>query len=1453
MKKLSIALALILCLVMVVFCFAACGKKKGDATTADQGTTPEATTAPKVTEPEATEPEATEHQHTQGTEYVIDTPATCGADGSKSYHCTECGDIIPGTEVVIPADPTLHVVNEWTIVAATVIKDGTQTGTCTNCNQLVEKTVAFVPNVYESTSAGSDWKIKKNLTDALDGEHFYPTEANPNGLDYYFEVDFLWNETITTNWIDGDGFRIEMVNADSTRDNLFLFVPKNDKWGSSDAKAPGGFDHYQPAALGNAERGAAVLSRPVDWNVSWWAKVLGAYGSVYSSDQWVQWIPNTVAHLPRFDGTTLDSFFWSDNTCGGTNGTYRFAMTAEPASRWVQMAYSDTRTHATYKAPGSRHHLVCVLDGLVVVAGQTNDTALATERFDKFRFTGRHSLQDGADLLPLGGAFAKSCPVMWDGHGAATPWEVTSDDADANGLPDTWEQYAVGNYSPESLPLTWDTAVKWKRPSDGARIDMTAGEAYRRDLVYGRLVASNDDGDLDIAMRADLRQTADEDYSGTPDWWDDLYGIYEAGPSATTDSDNDGLSNYAEYLASESFPFGLTLNPKRPMSDSKTLDYFLRIGSLYLGEMFTDHDHMEDWWERSTSTADPGVWDAQVDGSGNGWSNFAERRSFDDMSTWVQVGTETDTYTVTFDTGSNERSIFDVTNTATIADTEWFYPEYGWSKTHLEHYDGSVYGGGQWVDTATKVRYTLVGSKPIMGYGGVPIPKVELTVHYNGNLLDGGEIAPLVVKAYSGDDMLVPDAVFSNTVTRGVNKLTLHVPAQGRLREGRNHFVAYMLLSADGGSDGGKSGGSSGETQADSEYQPGQPFGVARDVDVGWNSARVEIELAETSPITPRLKLWEAESSDRVARFYETPVTNRFVAVDPAALPPNVRVRVVRQVVDGRPVWTVNTAAEILFDKTFTHEVRDFIHEGDFLADGKFDIDWDNLESGVYYNEVVETAGLEVTNMTYVVVVGDGDFTYLSDIDNVHTVYAHPYTVTRRFEVTHTPPTAVSENGDSVCRVAQPTFRWKIENEDPWASAYGTTYTAFKAVVKNSAGQTVYDSGYQRMPAADSSGVYSWTAPLYVDNQSPSGSHLVFENLKNYTWQVFTYNAKFKTDNVGTAPKALRMNVTEADRSSCGFDIDVCYAGPAANLASRIRVQAFTSPDFSGYPVSEAIVTNVARTALDASAGSRVHVRGLRPGTYFVRAYIDTDYDWSLDPWESWGYLSERDRAAVTGTKSIFNPSPVTVGPDMAAPAVRKLYIEDRDTDGDGFPDVWEAEQNGNAFVVDYIKPVTGDAELIAVNPDLSATLTKASQGYISTAATALSSASGFAMMSGLSLASAKTIMSAGVLPAAVVDGTVEIKSIAFDRESGEVVLGVGAETAPEGVDPTVASLYALSVARGAVVKVKVYRTETLAGEWTLVAEETLTVDPVGTEIRAPLSTAVDTASGFFKVEVESL
>ena len=265
------------------------------------------------------------------------------------------------------------------------------------------------------------------------------------------------------------------------------------------AKTPNGFEYYQPAAFGNPERGAAVLSRPTDWNVKWWKKVVEGdgtatapgFGSVYSSDQWVQWVPNTVAHLPRFDGTTLDSFFWSDNTCGGTNGTYHFAQTAEPVSRWTQLAYNRPTRNALYAAPGMRHHLVTELDNLVFTRDTTNGTKVANTRFDMFRFTGRTALTDGMDLLPLGGAYARSSDDMWDGQGATTVWEVTSDDADFNDLPDVWEQFAVANYSPESEPLECGTIVTW----NGRR--MTAIEAYRHDLSRGRMVYTNADGDLD--------------------------------------------------------------------------------------------------------------------------------------------------------------------------------------------------------------------------------------------------------------------------------------------------------------------------------------------------------------------------------------------------------------------------------------------------------------------------------------------------------------------------------------------------------------------------------------------------------------------------------------------------------------------------------------------------------------------------------------------------------------------------------------------------------------------------------------------------------------------------------------------------------------------------------------------------------------------------------------------
>ena len=126
----------------------------------------------------------------------------------------------------------------------------------------------------------------------------------------------------------------------------------------------------------------------------------------------------------------------------------------------------------------------------------------------------------------------------------------------------------------------------------------------------------------------------------------------------------------------------------------------------------------------------------------------------------------------------------------------------------------------------------------------------------------------------------------------------------------------------------------------------------------------------------------------------------------------------------------------------------------------------------------------------------------------------------------------------------------------------------------------------------------------------------------------------------------------------------------------------------------------------------------------------------------------------------------------------------------------------------------------------------------------------GVSLMTGISLASMKKAPSGAVsVSATVVEDTVAIKSLAIDRDSGEIVLDVAAETDVESIDPAVAALY--SIERGSEVTVKVYRTETLAAEWQLVATERLAITSGSAEVRAPLPEGVDTKSGFFKVEIE--
>ena len=188
---------------------------------------------------------STGEAHTHNYVYVVDTEATCLGTGMKHLECTGCGQTKPDSETEIPADPNAHFVIDWTVDAeATLLSNGHRRGVCEFCGAPVEEEIVYTPNVWTANNERHDWKIRKNVLESLGGEHYYPTEEHSEGLDFYFEVDFLWNETIEEQWKDGDGMRLLLVNdATDKRDNFFLLVPKNNVWTSSDAKASGGFDY----------------------------------------------------------------------------------------------------------------------------------------------------------------------------------------------------------------------------------------------------------------------------------------------------------------------------------------------------------------------------------------------------------------------------------------------------------------------------------------------------------------------------------------------------------------------------------------------------------------------------------------------------------------------------------------------------------------------------------------------------------------------------------------------------------------------------------------------------------------------------------------------------------------------------------------------------------------------------------------------------------------------------------------------------------------------------------------------------------------------------------------------------------------------------------------------------------------------------------------------------------
>jgi hypothetical protein len=336
--------------------------------------------------------------------------------------------------------------------------------------------------------------------------------------------------------------------------------------------------------------------------------------------------------------------------------------------------------------------------------------------------------------------------------------------------------------------------------------------------------------------------------------------------------------------------------------------------------------------------------------------------------------------------------------------------------------------------------------------------------------------------------------------------------------------------------------------------------------------------------------------------------------------------------------------------------------------------------------------------VSYKVYVGDQDM-----ITN-NTLVA---TFTNKFDGARAVPTGVLPAHGAYVYTARPTFAWA-------ANATNGGYNAFAFELRrgSATGPLVYPVTTRQAPLMDTqTGNYVWEAPFYMGDKNVVNNGV-------YYWRVQLLNPRYSTTNAVAAewsswklfrwdvnqplpPAGIATNLNGSSSNYGQLRAVVKYFGAATGLTDRVVVQAFNNRGFTGFPAGQYTytanqITSITNTSL--SATNAIAMRGLKPGTYYVRAFIDSNTNGVLDAWESWGYANYYGE-----TKSMYDVRPLEVSFSAISP-LGTVYIEDADTDQDWFPDVYEFEQNPTApNFMELIGPndgwsYRGDSE---INPNL--------------------------------------------------------------------------------------------------------------------------------------------------------
>ena len=1251
-------------------------------------------------------------------------------------------------------------------------------------------------------------------------------------------------------WIDEirvwDGARMPAdIRADYKKRYSFDDVAKNREavymlWKNGGTRANGNLPpeilfHYNFVTLPGGVTAGNVLKTPVGFEskvldnvrkngediyeslvVGWWSS-LGVRSNVYSP-MYVPWMPNTVAHMPMFDGSTADSRYWSSWSAGVVDmmTPYDYPNTCNP---YVDYVYRYEKFNRLIQLFFMEQYSV------------TNMNVNVNGAFEKYKFQLRSDFVGSSDLVPLGGAFARRSTNFWDGAGAMDAWvltaknEYTPADSDGDGIPD-WAE----------------------------KLGFTDKEEYLRALAAGLLPDATAKDDVN-GLYVDK---ADSNHDGLLDWWQRLYDLKGI---ASEDSDMDGLADFAEYLVSDKFKFA-NVSPVKTRTNGSEFDYFLKRGKLYLGEMFSDHDFMEDWWEAlyPDTVVDSAKYDPLGDSDLDGWSNYAECRAGtmpNRTSTIVIDSDEYLEYPVPLITANVYYSKADQTAAPVVInaysrrssskpDATWVLSgtaeekEYeialglnpgrkhtgnigrnvvpGTVRVSLSHpadygdglgYSGAWYGllferPNPGTDTADLILYTIDGLTGdrvgTVNYytGDYEIDFSLLTQNVSCN--SDKQVVTGFVNDGSGFDLKSSYFKIAWKSIRPPSSMPwqfkLTKTESGHVREGLNTFEVYLDLDNSG------------------TYSLGEPHGFVRGVDVKWNSCSFDVELKDISSALPRVDLGMGD--------------------DPLALSRLTQVNVTRVAIDG----ISSSANGIIVNpklKGFDIGTRGYIYECDMMGANEFDLDWERFPTDVMKSSMVKNGYLQVTSVTYRVEVRTK-----SDVSDL--AVSNTFDLVRRFTGVHHAPTPVNVN--AVNYGARPVFRWKYDSavsQDDW-----DTFTSFSVQVKQGSA-AIWNSGVRMLPPRLPGGEFEWVAPICVNDLLSEGK--MFANTNNYTWAVSLHNSKFQTD-TWSAEQSFRMNVYgENEPNATGYgvaNLRVKYFGPASfntsmKMKGAVRVEAYPTPDFTGDPLGATVVGSSAHLTDSVYGADAVNatIIGLESGTYYVCAYIDSNGNRKRDAFESWGYVCPR---GDTVTKAIFNPLAIKVGDGLAVEET--LYIEDVDTDQDCLPDVWEYDQaqGVDGFLAKKNPSANTHNGYISVNPELAAAI----NNMLSGSTTAYMLSAGLA-----SLPSDIVALSLGIDTA---ENTIEASTVAVRAISladGAVNLTIGAKAN----EPDLGKLYVKD--NTVTATIVVWSAASLDGEWTpsypITKTFTIEDDDVNDVFTFSLEELGLDASkkGFFKVELK--